>query len=159
MPSFLQNTHMAFGINPIADAFASTVTSDVVNMENYHEVVFLVYWGVGTTGTTTITVEASDDFAASNVTAIPFRYRNITGGLNAGDTHGAVTDATTTGVLTTAGSHQVYAIEVDSKELGDTGYENVRLKCVESVDSPILGGILILQRNPRFADPTATTIS
>src|SRR5687768_1428620 len=145
MPStnFLEKYHMAFGLNPVADAFASTVASDVVNMKNFDEVTFLIYWGVGATGTTTITVEACDDVVPTTTTAIPFRYRNVTGALNAGDTHGAITAATTSGVLTTAGSHQVYAVSVRAEELGDTGYGYVRCKCVEGTDSPILGGILI----------------
>lgn len=156
--SFLETYHMAFGKNPVADFLSGTVTSDVVNMKNFDEVVFLFYWGVGTTGTATITVEACDDASASNTTAIPFRYRNITGAINAGDTHGAITDATTAGFTTTAGSHQVYAISVRAEEMGDTNYGYVRCKAVEVADDPILGGILILQGHPRF-DVDDTTLT
>lgn len=155
---FTENYHVAFGLNPIADAFSGTVASDIVNAKNFHHTVFLFYWGVGATGTTTITVEACDDVSASNVTAIPFRYRLVTGGLNAGDTHGNITSATTTGFETTAGSHQCVIIEVDNEELGDTGYKYIRCKAVEATDSPILGGILILQGAPRY-DVTTSTLT
>lgn len=156
---FLQSNHVAFGLNPVADFLSTAATTDVVNMENYHSVVFLVFWGVGTTGTNTLTVLACDDFVPTNTTAIPFRYRRVSGAINAGDTHAAVTDATTAGFATTAGSHQCYVIEVDSKELGDTGYENIQLKSVTAVGGAILGGVLIIQSQPRYADATDTTIS
>lgn len=148
--------HVAFGKNPVSDAFAGTVTSDVVNMKNFHSCHFLVYWGVGTTGTFTITVEASDDVSGTNVTAIPYKYRVITGAIDAGDTHGALTDATSTGFTTTAGSHQCVIVDVDAEELGDTGYNYIRLKTVEVVDAAVLGGILILQGRPRYGVTTST---
>src|SRR5687768_1193730 len=120
MPSNLaQKVHFVKGLDPVADAFAGTVGSDIVNMSGYSGVTFVVHKGVGTTGTSTLTVEACDDVSASNTTAIPFRYKAIT----SGDTEGALTAATTAGFTTTAGSSQVYVIEVDAEELGDTGYK------------------------------------
>ena len=47
------------GLDPVADAFAGTVQSEAVNMGKYGRVGFLIYKGVGTTGTSTITVQAS----------------------------------------------------------------------------------------------------
>ena len=138
--NFLQEAHLAKGLDPIADGFAGTVYSDIVNMGDYAGATFIVYKGVGTTGTSTITVEASDDVSGSNVTAIPFRYKAIT----SGDTEGALTAATTAGFTTTAGSSQLYAIEIDSEELGDTGYQYARLKAVEVANDPVLGGVLIV---------------
>jgi hypothetical protein len=156
MPKPLSQTvHFVKGLDPVADAFAGTVYSDIVNMKAYSKATFLIYKGVGTTGTSTITVEASDDTSGSNVTAIPFRYKAIT----SGDTEGALTAATTTGFATTAGSSQLYVIEVDAEELGDTGYGYVRLKAAEVVDSPVLGGIAIMLHGARYAqDIPATAI-
>jgi hypothetical protein len=155
---FTENYHVAFGKNPVADFANGTMTTDVVNTKNFDHTVFLVYWGVGTTGTTTLTVEACDDAAATTTTAIPFRYRIVTGLINAGDTHGSLLEATASGVLTTAGSHQCYIVEVRSEELGDTGYGYIRLKGVEGTASAILGGVLILQGGPRF-DTDDTTLT
>lgn len=157
MPSNLaQKVHFVKGLDPVADAFSGTVYSDIVNMKAYSGVTFIIYKGVGTTGTSTITVEASDDTSGSNVTAIPFRYKAIT----SGDTEGALTAATTSGFTTTAGSSQLYLIEVDAEELGDTGYGYCRLKAVESANDPVLGGILIAMHGPRFAqDVPATAIT
>lgn len=155
---FAEQYHVAFGKNPVADFQATSAVSDVVNAKNFHTTVFLIYTGVGTTGTATITVEACDDTTPSNTTAVPFYYRVITGGLNAGDTAGTLTLATASGFTTTAGSHQCFVVEVDHEELGDTGYKYVRCKCTEVVDDPVLGGILILQGRPRF-DVTTTTLT
>lgn len=156
--SFFDDFHVAIGRSPVADAFATTTgTSDVVNMKNFHSVTFLVFWGVGTTGTVKIQVEACDNTTPSNTTAIPFRYRVITGGLDAGDTAGAITVATASdGYTTTAGSHQIVVVEADASELADTGYGYVRCKCTEVVDSALLGGVLILQGKPRFDTTTST---
>tara|TARA_Y100000310_G_scaffold246825_1_gene252234 strand:- start:6806 stop:7279 length:474 start_codon:yes stop_codon:yes gene_type:complete len=156
MPAkLLQNAHFIKGIDPVADAFAGTANTDIINFNDYHSIVFVVYWGVGTTGTTVVTVDACDDVSASNTTAIPFRYKAIT----SGDTEGALTAATTSGFTTTAGSSSIYLVEVDSQEMGDTGYQYVRLTLTESVDDPILGGVMAIGYGPRYAqDVPATAI-
>ena len=148
-----QYGHWVKGLDPVADAFSGTVRSDVVRGGNHRSVTFLIYKGAGATGTSTITVVANDDVTPSNDTAIPFKYRACT----TGDTWGALTDATTTGFATTAGSSQLYEIIVDTDELGDTGYKYLSLKAVEVVDSPVLGGILIMMNQPRIAQATPAT--
>ncbi len=155
-PSIAENTHYVNGLAPVADAFAGTVYSDIVNCSNYGRTAFVLIKGVGTTGTSTITVEASDDTSGSNVSAIAFNYRAYT----SGDTPGALTAATSTGFTTTAGSNHIYVVEVDSEALSASGYKYVRLKAVESANDPVLGGILIQQSAPRYAQdvlPTSTT--
>lgn len=143
---FSESNHIIKGLDPVADAFAGTVSSDVVNLKHYGNAVFLIYKGVGTTGTSTVTVEACSDVTPTTTSAVPFNYRAIT----SGDTPGALTAATSAGFATTAGSSQMYVIEVDNKALCDSGYNYVRLKMVEVVDSPVLGGIVILLNQPRF---------
>lgn len=156
MPSNLaQVVHFAKGLDAVADAFSGTVYSDIFNMKGHSGITFIIHKGVGTTGTSTITVEASDDASGSNVTAIPFRYKAIT----SGDTEGALTAATTSGFTTTAGSSQLYIVEVDAEELGDTGYGYCRLKAVEVANDPVLGGILAILHGGRYAqDVPATAI-
>lgn len=147
-------THFVKGLDPVADAFSATVYSDVVTLKNHSHVTFLIYKGVGATGTSTITVEACDDFVPTTVSAVAFRYRAIT----SNDVAGALTEATTAGFATTAGSSQLYLIEVDAEALGATGYPNVRLKAVEVVDSPVLGGIAIILSESKYKqaiEPTA----
>ncbi len=148
---FVENFHMAIGLAPVADAFSGTVASDVVNMRDHGSVVFLINIGVGTTGTSTITVEACDDVTPSNTTAIPFWYRQNT----TNDTQGTITAATTSGFTTTAGSNKLIAVEVRSEDLAASGYKYVRLKAVESANDPVLGGITILLGNPRYGQSAA----
>lgn len=150
-----QITHFAIGLNAVADAFASTVYSDVVSVKGYSKVIFLVHHGVGATGTSTFTVLAGDDTAdpPTTSTAIPFRYKVM----STSDVEGAYTAATTTGFLSTVGSNQIYWIEVDCEEVGDTGYQYVCLKCVEGTDSPRLGGIIILFEGGRYQQDVPAT--
>lgn len=147
MLNMLQNLHWIKGLDPVADAFSGTVYSDIIDMSEFQEICFVIYKGVGTTGTSTITVEASDDISGSNVSAVAFWYRAIT----SGDTHGALAAATTSGFTTTAGSSQLYAISIRSKDIVASGYKYCRLKAVEVVDSPVLGGILAVMGQPTYA--------
>lgn len=150
----IEKGHFEVGLAPVADAFSGTVSSDVVNLKNHGRVRFIVFWGVGATGTTLVTVEACDDVTPSNTSAVPFYYRRQT---NAG-TPGAITAATASGFTTTAGSTQIYEIEIAAEALLEAGYGYARLKCVEQVDSPILGGILIQMLDPKFSNsPTTAT--
>lgn len=138
-------THFIKGLDAVADAFDSTVYSDVVSLSEHGHATFLLHKGVGATGTSTITVEACDDIVPTNVTAVPFKYRTCL----SGDTWSDVLDATVAGFATTAGSSQLYAIETDASDIASTGYGYVRLKAVEVVNSPVLGGILIGLSDPR----------
>lgn len=144
--------HIVKGLDAVADAFSGTVYSDVVHMAEYAVCRFIVHKGVGTTGTATLTVQACDDAAGNNPTAVPFKYQKYTG---SDDLPGAVTAATASGFATTAGSSQLYVVEVDSQSLGSQGW--VRLKSVEVVDDPVLGGILIELLGPRYANDIPST--
>ena len=156
MYQFSEQNHLVKGIDPVADAFEGTVYSDVVCLKNFSHLTAIIYKGVGTTGTSTITVQACDDATPSGTpTAIPFRYRAIT----SGDTPGALTAVANTGFTTTAGSSQLYVIEVDAEDLASADQAWVRIKCVQVADDPVLGGILLILSNPRFAAPFETAIA
>lgn len=135
--AYNQEIHWVKGLDPVADAFAGTVNTDVFECLG-HEAVFIIYKGVGTTGTSTITIDACDDITPSTTAAVPFRYRACT----TGDTWGAWTAATATGFTTTAGSSQLYEIRVDPSDLAAEGYGYVRLHAVEVANDPVLGGVL-----------------
>jgi hypothetical protein len=145
--------HFVKGLDPVADAFAGTVVSDVVNMSGYGTCIFTIVKGVGATGTSTVTVLACDDVVPTNSAAVPFMYRAIT----TGDTEGALTAAAAAGFATTAGSSQRYIIEVDDLALAASGYKYVQLKMVELVDDPVLGGIEIMMTHARFAQAVKAT--
>ena len=150
----LATKHVVKGLDPVADAFAGTTGSDIVDITGHQSATFYLFKGVGATGTSTITVEACDDVTPTTTTAVPFYYRAVT----SNDTNGAMTAATTAGFATTAGSSQVYVVEVDEQELASAGYKYVRLKMVEVVDSPVLGGILIVLNNPKYGSSTTNSV-
>ena len=141
------------GLDPVADACAGTIYSDVVNMGLMEKVAFVMYVGVGATGTSTLTVQACDDTTPSNRTAVPFYYREIL----TGDTEGTLTAAGAAGFVTTAGSSKLVVVEVDQSALAATGYGYVQLKAVEVADSPILGGILVIGEAKRESSSAKTS--
>lgn len=143
--------HWTPGINAVANAFAGTVTSDVVDAQG-QSVLFMVHNGVGATGTSTFTVLAADDTTPSNTTAVPFSYRQMT----TADTWGDWTAAGVAGFTSTAGSNKLIQIVVDAAELAEEGRAYAQLNAVEVVASAVLGGILVAVGNLRYsAQPTS----
>ena len=67
-----------------------------------------------------------------------------------GDTEGAITRRAAAGFTNTAGSSKIVLIEVDAADVaaasvnGAVGNHFVRLNAVESVNSPVLGGIMVI---------------
>ena len=151
----LQNVKFINALPPVADAYESGPNStDVINMENWKHCTFIVQEGVGTTGTSTITVESCDNVTPDTTTAIAFRYKVLT----SGDTEGDTTAATTSGFGTTAGSDHLYMIEIDDSELSGTD-QFVRLKHTELVDAAVVSGTLaILTGGNDAGDDLATAI-
>lgn len=151
-----EEEHPVMGLAPVADFNDTVQSTQAVSMANWGKAVFYILKGVGTTGTSTITVEACSNAAASSTSAIPFTYRSYaTASSDVPSTDPTV--ATASGFTTTAGSAQLYVVEVDSDALVASGYNYVRLKCTEVVNSPVLGGILISLRNPRYLGVKAPT--
>ena len=128
--------HVVPVLYPVADAFAGTVNTDIVEVQG-EGVLFVLTKGVGTTGTSTLTVDACDDVSASNTHALAYKYRIST----TPDTWGAWTEATTSGFTTTAGSNQVYQIWAAAEEFAHIGYAYARLTAVEVANDPVLGGV------------------
>lgn len=165
MSTLGQNIHIVNGAStagsllgaPVADAFQGTAYSDIVLMENWNVCTFLAISGAvaGAANTKTFTVQACSTVAAAATSACTFRYREIT----APDTEGAWTAATTAGFLTTVvAANAVFVIEVTADEVnaaGGLGYHWVRLKSVETGTDNVLGGVLIIQSEPRYAGPTS----
>ena len=137
--------HFVPVLYPVANAFAGTINTDIVEC-NGEGILFIVTKGVGTTGTTTLTIQACDNVTPSNTTAVAFMYRIST----TPDTWGAWTQATATGFTTTAGSNQMYQLYVPAGELGSEGYEYARVHGVEVVASACVGSIIAAVVNTRY---------
>lgn len=147
MRSFLENMRFIQALPPAADRFAGTVYPAGIDLSSFGRVAFVLIKGVGTTGTSTVTVVAGDNASPQNETAIPFTYRRIAAGIP-----GAVIKATASGFVTTAGSEDMYVVEVNSQALAASGYKYAHLKLVESVDDPVIGSVLAIAGEPRYAD-------
>lgn len=141
--------HAVQGLIPVADAFDDTVYTDIVNFRNANEIHFYIVKGVGTTGTSDITVEACDDTGATNTTAIAFRLQINT----TSDTFGNDTAIAAAGFTTTAGSNHIYKIVVRKNDIIASGYSYVRVRAEENADDPVLGLILIIIPDLRFDKP------
>ena len=138
-----------FGVGG-ADAFAGSKTSDVVNLSLYGGMYGLIY-NVSTTGTMTITVEASSTAAAGAVTAIPFYISRTLTSTNV-TTAAAYTAAT--GYTTEAGENATYIISVDTAAVQAAGYKFARIVTTEVVDAASTGYCVLLLPNPRYASGT-----
>lgn len=125
------------GIDPVADAHAGGVASDVIDMSAFKRIVFLVYRGVATGGTAapTYTVQACDDTTPSNTSTVPFNHRKD---------GAAVATAAATGVQAAAGSSKIDLIEVHESALAPSGYRYVRLAIAETVNDPVVSSVVAL---------------
>lgn len=140
------------GLDPVADAFAGTITSDVVSLALYDRVCFVVHKGIGAVGTSTFTVQASAANDGNSPTAIPFKYRRVA----SGDTAGDVVQATAAGFTSTAQSSELYLVEVSAADCPD-GKPWVHLKGVEVADGAVVGSILAILGDPRYQGATLPT--
>lgn len=147
MTIFTEFNHLVKALDPVADAWAGTVSTDVINMKDFSHCTFISFMGVGTTGSSTITVEACDDVVPNNVSAIPYHSREIL----TGDTPGALTLRAAAGFINTIGSSKIVVVEVDSDALAASGFGYVRQTMVESANDPVLGGILAILSGARYA--------
>lgn len=122
------------GLDPVADAHAGGVASDVIDMSPFSRIVFTVYRGVATGGTAapTYTVEACDDITPTTHTPIPFHYR-LDGA--------AVAAATASGVQAAAGSSKIDQIEVREDALAALGFRYIRLAIAETVNDPVVASL------------------
>src|SRR3990167_5024801 len=150
------NTHFVRGMAYSADVFAGTVYSDVVSMKNHHQVAFIINQELGSTGTSTITVQACDDVVPTTRSAIPFHVQKY---LAASDVPGAVVSVAAAGFVTTAeATAAIYVIMVDAAELAASGYGYVQMKAVEVVNDPVAASVIIALDQPRYNDEVTTTV-
>lgn len=160
---FLFDHHVVAGIYPGADAFAGGVYSDVYSLKNYRRATFFVMTGaIEDAGISNlVTVEACDDAAASNVTAVPFKSRTILSSTTV-DQPGALTDRASTGynfAAANAVANAMWVAEVTSDELeaNAAGYPFVRLKIAETANKTITAVVFVILSEPRY--PNSTPVS
>ncbi|MBA7575943.1 hypothetical protein ES708_17779 [subsurface metagenome] len=150
-------------IVPSLDPFAGSKNSDIVNMENYKKCTFIIPTGSTSDDAGKVTVKAG--FSSTSCSAvIPFKYRTQISGTVGGttgstgsDVPSALTDATTTGFLMTAGKlGGLYIIEVDASTVlagttaGAVDYDHVCLTVTEVGSSGVPACVLAILSEPRY---------
>jgi hypothetical protein len=153
-----QLAHFFAGKQPVADAFSGTIYSKAIKMNKAGRCMFGIMKGVGTTGTSTITVQAASDASHTGATAIPFKKLEDLDTTAGGEVLTAPTDVAAAGFVTTAGSAQLILIEVDAKDL-PAGLDYVEVKAVESVDDPVVGAIFGATYDLRYQQAIAPAIT
>ena len=137
-------------LQPDADRYNADPASDVVHLELYPGVTFLLMEGAGGTGTATLTVEecSADDGTGAN--AIAFQYAV------ASDckTWGALTAATATGYTTVAGANKMVALYVPARSLAD-GFPYVRVQVTEVANDPVDAAMAALLWGGRYSGMVA----
>jgi hypothetical protein len=152
----LEQFHWIPVLYPVADAWAGTVTTDIVNCESALGLLFQMTKGVGATGTTTVTFQACDTVAPGTATACAGYARAST----TPDTWGAWTAVTAAaGYATTAGSNQIYQFFLPAANIGALGFTYGRLSMVELVNNPVLGGINCAVVQPRYQPSSSTMLT
>ena len=149
MERFVDNFHVVNVLPPAADVLSGTVYTTPVKLSLYEFAHFILSFGVGLTGRSTVTVEAVDDAAGSNPAPIAYQRIKQAPGANPVDTFGQYGDVPATGELTDVGSNRLEVIDVRNKEL-PAGKPFVRLKFVESVDSPVAASVVAVLSHPKY---------
>jgi len=151
------------GVIPVADAFATSATTDVINMENYNKCTFIIYTGATTTADGVVTVNAGNA-NDSCATAIAFKYRTQVAKTDAttqgGDVPSALTAATSAGFAMTASKvGGIYIIEVDSAVVAAAGtnFDHVSCTVTEDTDDPQTACILAILSEPRYPQAVLAT--
>lgn len=154
-----------FKLQPIltpADIVATATASNYVDLKDLNWATFLVSFGAITTGTLTVTVEASTA-ASSNATeaGVPFNYR-LSGAVGT-DSMGAITAATSDGVsITASDDNKVLAIEIDPAALpanpgADFRYLRVVATPTTDMAACVVGAALVgTPRYPGNSIPSVT---
>lgn len=147
----ISDLHFVKGIDPVADALAETVYTDIIEVGG-EGIAFLIYKGVGASGISTITVEACSTIAAAATSAVPFWYKVVS------TTDSGWTAATAAGFSTNASSSELYLVAAPADVFASTGYKYARLKAVESTDSAVLAGIVGIVYGLRYNPQPASLI-
>jgi hypothetical protein len=141
--------HFVNGLPPVADAFATTGESDIVNLAKYGAVTFIIATGVTTTANGTVQVLAGNSVAGAT-NAIAFKYRAVLAPATT-NVPSALTDATSAGFSMTASKpNSMYIIEITAQALAYAGYSCVKVLVTEVTNDPQIATIVGILYGPRF---------
>ena len=143
--------HFVNALAPV-DIDAGAQTSDAFKLANYTHATIIIQLGV-TGAATTLTLKENTAADGSGATAIAFKYyAEATAG---GDTTGARTSATSSGVALGTGDGIFYIVELEAADLSD-GSEWVTVH-LSDPGAATFGSIGIILSGARYAEVEAPT--
>lgn len=134
------------------DIFTGSPVSDVIHLDHYRECTFIVIKNAGGTGTATVTINSCSDAAGTTAADVAFKYRTISDP----DSHGAWTDATSTGVSIAAGADEIWEFRVLASGLSSTN-EFVKMTLTEVDSTAVDGAAFAILTDPRYIDSDPDT--
>ena len=155
MENLTERIAVAGCLAPI-DKAGNAIAGKPIDMAAYYQVTFLLYWGaMDTTGTLTVEKGTS----ASLGTAIAFNYQVASTGTAAfSNLDGALTAATTSGVAMVAtNDNLIYAITVNSSELGTSSFVGVKVGGAGSANLVTIIALCKSRYPQAIATPVPTT--
>lgn len=149
---FSDNHKVVLATPPASDVWSGDVSSDIVLLEDYNHVTFIIITGAAADNANTVTVQACSNVTPDATSEMAFKYRSIT----SGDTYGTLTDAVAgTGFAFTASTaNQYHIVEVDASDIeADTAtYTGVRVTVTEAGNETAqFGAIIAILSEPRHA--------
>lgn len=154
----LSNNHILSMLVPVADVFATGVTTNEVCMSRYDHAAFLVVTGANASADEPkFVVESCSDTSGSNNTAIAFDYSSTDGETQTNRNDWAdYSRKTSAGYQTNPASavNLCHLIEIDASGLSATAgvnHEYVRLVISESGTAGITGCVVCILSDPRFS--------
>lgn len=148
MPRYLDENHVVPVLAPV-DTAGVAIQTDVVGLKEYHQVRFILQFGVITGDSAVVTVEECDDTTPSNSTAIAFSG-TLTSAVGT-DLLGTRTATAATGwTIEATDDGKALIIDVDAAQLS-AGYPYIRVVVTPggSMTVCLLNAVAILR--PRYA--------
>lgn len=151
--------YVADALVPQADAYAGGITTDVFNMENFHNGAFLIFQGaIEDSGISNlVTLLACDDATPSNTSTMQFRYHVYTSSTDTWAAQGTAAAAGYNFNSNNAVSNGIHVVTFSSDEVsadGNNGYSYVQLSVAETANKTVTAGILFFGLDPRHNDGT-----
>ncbi len=154
LKGFLSEAAKPIPILAPVNTTGSTWASDVINLAKYSHVTILVQVGAWAGGTSTMTVEYTNNNTQTTDTPMAFRQKTAVMGAGATDTLGALTDVSSSGTAITV-ANTTYVIELDASEIATADSNAGNSRIIVKGTSPGSNNdyicIWAVLTNPRYA--------
>jgi len=149
------NVHIVPIIHPV-DTTTAAPTCDIVSLQKYNHVTFILQTGTNTKGFAVTVENCTTAAGASNDAMVEFYYREMA----TSDTWGELTASGGTLTVADADDNHVFAIEIDADELTAADHYFVSLVCAAPASGNNYVSAIAILSEPRYMqDIPVTAIS